>query len=269
MAFVSADILCVPRSVHPSLELYRIPLHSADDAASTNLQYSCALDLPRLDPSASISIEECRLDPRPIGRMADSHPFRYSSSETIMSFNMLIHIPFLTTPYSLIMHRRSLLAHLFQPNCGPYSELDKVPKPDPIPWQDWGPANTRWFSTQDMPSYLITTTSGQRYVQTTFDVESPIRLLDFNRFNVRRMSRFLQVSSPSAMIQPVTERSIFSERGVFVDEVWTSLPYVLYESKKLFIYDAVLMDQERILGLNVRFLLYHSPNFGIIQFAFR
>jgi hypothetical protein len=241
MAFVSEDILCLPRSVYPSLELYCIPSHSSDNAASKTLQYSCALDLPRLHAGADLSIMECRSDPSPRGCRAESHAFRYSPPEAIMVFNVIIHIPFLTSPYSLIVHRRTLLAHLL-PADSPMS------KPDPIPWPDWGPENTRLFSTDNMPNYLITTTSGQHYAQISIDSEeSPITVLDFNPYNVRRMAGCSQISSPDALVQPITERNKFSESGVFVDEVWTSLPYVLCESKRSFRYDAVLMDQERIL----------------------
>lgn len=52
-----------------------------------------------------------------------------------------------------------------------------------VPWNDWGPRYSRLLDSHDVPTRLITASSGERYVR--FAPDHRIHLLDFNPHHVR------------------------------------------------------------------------------------
>lgn len=95
---------------------------------------------------------------------------------------------------------------------------------------------------------------------------SPISVLDFNQDNVARYRDSVQPS----MFQDeqsegsstwggktlVTHASPLHPMTMFAKEYTSALPYVEVKSRKFYDYSAVLMDEEHILGLRVRHLIF-------------
>ena len=126
------------------------------------------------------------------------------------------------------------------------SALDVRP-PVVVPWMVWGPRATRWFHTDDIPTRWITTSAGQRCVVYSEgdgrQVKPSLTLFDFN------------VGSPSRPARSGSEPSEI--RGeMFVDPVSSSLPFETFTLRDLPVFDGVLMDEERLLGLRVSFVFF-------------
>ena len=194
----------------------------------------------------------CRSEPNPVGRGAsvqDNRPFNSSPEDALVLFNIYVHEQNSTRSFSFVVHRSALLA-LFKstpiPTRVPRWRTIAAPRnPTTIKWSQWGPPITRWFDMTDIPTRWITTSHGQRYV---FIVRSrQIYLLDFNPYSVKR---FQQSQSTSAGLRLVQDNTFISDS--YQENVMGSLPYVECLSHDRFRYDAVLMDEERIIGLEVR-----------------
>ena len=91
----------------------------------------------------------------------------------------------------------------------------------------------------------------------------PISVLDFNPYNVARFFVEGNGSGPERdqdTRQPIsgqaTRRLVKDSsqvhQGFFAEPVYSSLPYIETISSERYNYPAVLMDEERILGLRVR-----------------
>ena len=89
----------------------------------------------------------------------------------------------------------------------------------------------------------------------------PISVLDFNPYNVARFSVEGNRSGDHDTRQPISGRatrrlvkdsSQLIHPGFFAEPVYSSLPYIETISSERYNYPAVLMDEERILGLRVR-----------------
>ena len=129
--------------------------------------------------------------------------------------------------------------------------------PVPIPWVAWGPPITRWFPADSNSTRWITTTAGQRGVvfrQSRFEIGAcQYVVLDFNRDNIRRAEKKLE-SSPSIhkdRIKCFRDWEGVQPEGVFKDTVIGELPFVIYISEESHVWEGALMDEERVLGLQV------------------
>jgi hypothetical protein len=164
-----------------------------------------------------------------------------------------------------------------------------------LQWDAWGPPIARWLPTNGLATRWITVTSGQRFTTIASDATShpaPVCVYDFNPRTVRRVKQALArgerpfgISSGSSgsgdggdggleegewdivvhdemdMLDGKTKRGV----EVFDSVVSSGLPYVLSKSKEKFIFDAVMMDDDRILGIHVSlpfFLLSLSVGIG-------
>jgi len=135
------------------------------------------------------------------------------------------------------------------------SALD-VRAPVAVPWTFWGPRVTRWFHTDDIPTRWITTSAGQRCViySEGDGVEAKPSLTVFD-FNVG--------SSTSRATRSGAEPSQIGGE-MFSDPVSSSLPFVTFTLEDLPVFDGVLMDEERLLGLKVNlvFFLFYFGRLG-------
>lgn len=140
------------------------------------------------------------------------------------------------------------------------------------PWKSWGPLSTRWFNADDLATAFITTTAGQRCVQfvpsirNASDMPDTIAILDFNPWHVKladyeRKTHGLNIiligKEPSQSrehgndFDGELEENICPTYGAFEEDIIGRLPFVAYKLPEKWDYDAVLLDEERIMGIRV------------------
>jgi hypothetical protein len=83
---------------------------------------------------------------------------------------------------------------------------------------------------------------------------SPITVRDFNPYNIARYTE-PETDSIGGYRRLVIDPTLLEPRHVFTEDVWSALPYIEVVSRQRYDYTAVLMDEERILGLRVSVLL--------------
>jgi hypothetical protein len=111
----------------------------------------------------------------------------------------------------------------------------------------------------------ITTTTGQRIVTLEDRTPTPIVVRDFNPYAVRAARALAAASGESqqgdwSVQLPNGNRktlrvkdSVLTAGLLFKEDVRSSLPYVETVTQREYHYDGVMMDDERILGVKVRF----------------
>jgi hypothetical protein len=267
LVFLSEFVILHPCQEKESLDLYLIPPSSE----KMDAQLVQSLLLPAIDTNHYIGGMSCRGEPNPTGLGSSPmstfppRPFNNTADDSIVIITLDIqsHIGLLFRPFSLIVHRRSLLAYA-PPLTTWVCETLNITE-----WKKWGPSATRWFNADEVPTSWITTTSGQCYVQIASNAHeepAPIHILDFNPYHVRRLqAQGGSCSSATSEIRLVTEfdEDSFSEHGVFLEEVRSTLPYVECTSKELFTYNAVLIEEERIIGIRVCKTVCINPSFFV------
>jgi hypothetical protein len=116
----------------------------------------------------------------------------------------------------------------------------------PIPWEAWGPQNTRWFPGDDGHSL-----HGQRAVDTVTGVGNKrrLRVRDFNPSAVWRSAQGQMEKGWKC--RAVTTPSTMLTEGAYEKDVVSSLPYTEVVSEETFRTDTVLMDGSRLLLFEV------------------
>ncbi|CAA7261284.1 unnamed protein product [Cyclocybe aegerita] len=275
LVFLREDILVNPNIVRKSLDIYHIPPSSllSLPTASTSVRLLQSLILPSLKLGQRITSISCRSDPNPTANAAfpkytrPTRPYANDSSDAIMIMTLEVS-PFnrgSSRNYVMIVHRRALL-HL---------AISALPRKSGkgllnlVAWDTWGPPVTRWFNADDFSTVFITATSGQRYVQLTpserghprgSNIPLPrdtIHVLDFNPWHVHLARRN---PDPRELIVGVVdpkegekerEENICHAHEAFAQDIVGRLPYVRCTSEEKWeFYEAVLMDEERILGVS-------------------
>ena len=277
-SFLTEDTLVIPNLLQNNLEIMRIVVDESDDDVP-HLVPLCTLGLPPLASNASIIHLRCRAEPNPTGSgplivpAHSSRPFRDTAADAIVLFNLLTEDLtdqfFYRTPFTFIVHRRALIAHIppAQRSCAPFRAVAGA-ELTTVPWSAWGIPVTRWLRS-DPSSGWITTTAGQRAVMMEDGTSTPIIVRDFNPYavraalaqgrmqqecdhDVREKSRVL----PNGNKQTVkVEEVVIPAGSIFREDVRSALPYIETVTQTRYGYDGVLMDEERILGLEVRSLL--------------
>jgi hypothetical protein len=252
LLFLSPQILLLPKVEAGVFEFWKVP--STPDTAPTHP--IAALGLPILKEGHLISMLSCRGEPNPAGGGLpySTQPYNSSPMDAIIIFNLRVQgvgVVITGNTFSIFVHRRALLELCQDTTISPpQSDDDDTPV---IPWRRWGPAITRWLGTGVMPTRWITTTSGQRCVfrlAGTGDELSPIVVLDFNPTSVKRAA--VGILSVVKLQSKIVHRA-------FKMPIISNLPYVCFASPDVFNYDGILMDEERLIGLQVRSSLrFHS-----------
>jgi len=268
----------IPNLIQNTLEVAKIVIDPDD---TPHLVPLSVLHLPPLTRRASIVRLGCRAEPNPTGSSplaippASSRPFRDKPEDAIILFNVLIedvhlhagqfHFPE-TRPFTFIVHRRALLAHIPDAHRGhlPFRPApDPAPPPAHVPWATWGVAATRWFEGDPASMRWITTTAGQRSVTMEEGAPTPILVRDFNLYAVRAARARAIASGQSQrcnwnkklpngnQMTLKVEDSVLIAGSVFKEDVRSSLPYVEIVTQTEYRYEGVLIDEERILGLKV------------------
>jgi len=130
---------------------------------------------------------------------------------------------------------------------------------EPIPWEYWGPSNTRLFEYPPERPWRIGV-SGNRVLHSFFEVgktaEIKLRMLDFSQLAVeRRQGLGRVVKQPSTIV--------ISESGV-IQNLTTSLPYVEVTTERTFGYgelQTIWIDRDRIILFKKQFSRVCCPNF--------
>jgi hypothetical protein len=109
------------------------------------------------------------------------------------------------------------------------------------------------------------TTAGQRAVMLEDHMPTRIIVRDFNPYAVRAARVLAPASGQSQQgnwskqlpngnrVSLKVEDSVLTAGSIFEEDVSSSLPYVEIVTKGKYQYDGVMMDDERILGFQVRF----------------
>jgi hypothetical protein len=232
----------------------------------------CTLNLPPHAEHASIIGLTCSAEPNPTGSGSSpllvpapsSRPFRDTAADAVVLFNLLIkdmnphaaHFSRETRRFTFIVHRRALVAHI------PRAQLASAPfrsvpgaVPTVVPWDAWGVRVTRWFESGPASIRWITT-AGQRAVTMEDFTPSPIIVRDFNPHAVRAaLARKNSRVLPNGNRQVVKiEEDVIPAGSIFREDVRSALPYIETVTQTRYGYGGVLIDEERILGLEVRSL---------------
>lgn len=181
---------------------------------------------------------------------------------------------------NLLVHRDALLKAI-RSQAGPQNKVPSAINHGNIqegpanPWMQWAPGIVRWCAGDVNRSVRITTTSGQRFV--SLDTYKRLVVKDFNLHAVTHLRATLQPSRQLGELEMsdstrtrIVERNtspgenlecletVFSSDDMTIEE----MPYVetiLDLSSMGLVYDSVLLDEERIIGLMVcrhTFVLY-------------
>jgi hypothetical protein len=263
--FLSEDVVLLANVLNHCLDLFRIPPLDAATELPSVLEHECTLQLPAISPDHHLDEIHCGCRPHPPRystplpdtRACDGlPPFRNSGAAALCYFVLVIFLPDLRRhSCSLVARRGDLLALMPAViSCAEYGDISGT-RPEPLIWSEWGPPITRWFDSDDIATEYVTSTCGQRWVQISAGARlnpSPIRILDFNPYHVRRLGLGYQMETSTSNIRVQSSRELLQSSGLFEEEVWSELPYVECVSKEQFDYDDVMVDEERIVGLRVR-----------------
>ena len=270
LVFLSENVIVIPNTQTNTLEIW--------DIFSTNQipGPACILQLPELSPENSLFSITCRGEPNPIGRgsqFESDKPFYHSAHEAIILFHIRIRVH-LGDPvahqqlggdalhtYTLFVHRKAL-CEIYEQQCAETSSKSGDSfggDPIPIPWSAWGPPITRWFPADSSnATRWITTTAGQRgiFCGSHQAIACQYVVLDFNSESLQRAeSLSLDVKN---RIQCFRHWEAIQAEGVFKEPVIGELPFVICASESYYAWDGAMIDEERVLGLEVRTLTIFS-----------
>ena len=237
---MSPEILLVPNDTEAHLEVWKIP-KEVDQVPYQILH----LRLPSLSKGQFILDITCRSAPNPyIHDMpyAPPRPFHTSADNAIIVISPRFSSSGLI--FALFIHRRSLLDIMKE-----FSHVNTSSTVS-IPWSEWGPPISRWFDTNETRLAGGVAPAGLRwaFVDTSLGV-TDIRIYDFNPHNIYHWNA--QEDLPSWHII-ARKGDNFAHDGVFAEDVEMGLGCRVYVPTELFDFDAVLMDEERLLGYRVR-----------------
>ena len=235
----------------------------------------CVLHLPPFIQNTSLSNFYCRAEPNPTGSgplvisSRSDRPFHDKAEDAVIIFNFSYDHSFRTQRdwLTLIVHRRALLTPIPAAHraCAPFcSTPEPVPALVEVPWSIWGPPATRLFVGNPARMNFIETTTGQRAVMLEDRMPTPIIVRDFNPYAVRAARALASASGQSQQgnwskqlpngnrMSLKVEGTVLAAGPIFEEDVWSSLPYVEVVTQGEYRYDGVMMDDERIIGFQVR-----------------
>ncbi|KAN0135799.1 CNH domain containing protein [Lactarius tabidus] len=270
-SFLTEDTLVIPDPLQNNLEIVRIVVDESDDDIP-RLVPLCTLNLPPLAEHASIIALGCCARPNPTGSGSgpllvpapSSRPFRDTAADAIVHFQLVIkdmnphaaHFSRETRRFTFIVHRRALVAHIPRAHlaCAPFRSVPGA-APTVVPWDAWGVPVTRWFDSDPASMRSITDVAGQRAatMEDTMedDTPTPIIVRDFNPHAVRAaLAREKSRVLPNGNRQAVKmEEDVIPAGSMFREDVRSALPYIETVTQTRYGYEGVLIDEERILGL--------------------
>lgn len=221
LVFLREDILLNPNSIRQRFDIYYIPPSSSllPNGFYAEVRRIHYLQLPPMLQDRFITSFSCFCRPNPTANAEfpkyteEKRPYANNPKKAIARFDMTVRARDVATPdkFVMIVHRQALLdlvpTELIMEDSesaekdlavanGGNDENNNV-KPNPQPWESWGPPITRWFDGSEVSSIFASTNSGQRCVQFTVSkdqlanenqqgsVRDTMHILDFNPWNVR------------------------------------------------------------------------------------
>ncbi|KAJ7056765.1 hypothetical protein C8F01DRAFT_1154846 [Mycena amicta] len=271
LVFLTPDILIIPNSADPSLDVVFIP----PDGFSTpdNEFHIHCLRLPELQLGHTIYSFQCRGDPNPRssshGKSHQRASFLPSPSQGLLLFAFTTGselAPETTTDHMFVIPRGPFAAalapllHLALSHAHPGG-----PRGLDLPWDMWGPQHTRWLDATPIAKHYITTTCGSRLVAIAHDATvpgkaAPIRVFCFNEAAVDNAPK-LELDPKTIPRRPPS----FPSLDAFVERVFSYVPYVEIESKETFAFDTVIINNENIIG--VRFGGNNVSSLEVLHFG--
>ena len=266
LIFLSENLIVIPNAQTNALEIwdifstYQIP------------RPACILRLPELSPENLLLHITCRSEPNPIGsksKFEPDKPFFQSAHDAIMLFH--IHVQLgdpvalqqlgggMMHTYTFFVHRKAL-CEIYERECVEANNKsgDSLGGSDnnsiSIPWSSWGPPITRWFPADNTNSTRwITTTAGQRGIicGTHPGIARQYIVLDFNPESLRRAEILSSDANNSNRIQCFRYWDPIQAEGLFKEPVLGELPFSICASEGFYAWDGALIDEERVLGLEV------------------
>ncbi|KAF7327359.1 hypothetical protein MKEN_00313500 [Mycena kentingensis (nom. inval.)] len=267
--FVTPELLLIPNGHEPALDLICIP---PADTKTTELLPIHTLRLPELQFPCQIFALQCRGDPNPRtssfpyttsgpgSRARPAARFLPNPTQSILYFAFSTGSPLsdVTHEHVFVIPRAAFAASVLPL----LSALDPGVGAD-ISWLDWGRYHARFLDATSMSRHYITTTVGTRLVAIAPDARvkaAPIRLLYFNENVVEAHKHVLDMPGgmtemPTATLTVVPPDDLsapphFSSLESFTEAVASLVPYVEIESKEKFSFDAVIVNNENIIGVN-------------------
>lgn len=280
--FLREDLLLVPNTSACDFQVYHVP---ASSSSSPSIRLIFSLGLPPLANSMIIENIEAQCQPNPTQismfprHFPTKRPFMNDPTAAIIIFSISIiqHCAGSedtdAADFVLVVHRKSLLDLI------PFDFLeDPNALPTVIPWDSWGPPSTRWFDDDNFAVESIIYSHGQRFAQhlgsvaATNDFEDnndTLTIYDFNPWHVReaRLHKERAIAACDGRLRDFkidifggdeSERlallpaNICSAQKIFRFNIVGRLPYIRYSSSNWPNYEAVMIEEERLIGLQVR-----------------
>jgi hypothetical protein len=226
-------------------------------------------DVPRLFPLGTLNLSPLA-EPNPLQPPIPRHRDRRNRALQLANRRPhATHIFHETRPFTFIVHRRTLVARIprAQLACAPFRSVHGT-APTVVSWSEWGVPVTRWFESDPASIRWITTTAGQRAVTMEENTPTPIIVRDFNPYAVRAaLAREKSRILPNGNKQTLkAEEGVIPAGSMFREDVRSALPYIETVTQTRYGYEGVLIDEERILGLEVRSLSWcpRAPHLAIM-----
>ncbi|KAF9448678.1 hypothetical protein P691DRAFT_800388 [Macrolepiota fuliginosa MF-IS2] len=257
---LTRETFILPNAKTGELEYWRFP-----QSPSEPMQHQpfFVLSLPQLASDGAFQYFSCRIEPNP-GTQSYSalKPFCNDPDKAIVTFIFAVELAGSALPrvhFTLFVHRTFLVGC---PNkFSAFMSSDGQPKP--VPYDEWGPSACRWFNINDFQAEWLETTFGQRCIAPPPDTEAaPLTLFDFSPIGV---------AMALATENPPTEKTetydlpceprfrakfviqsmdpLDDPYGCFENTVYSSLPYIVYTSQDKYSFNALLLDEESVLGI--------------------
>lgn len=241
-----------------SLELWAVPAALESMPAGPEI----SLKLPQLIRNGKYHSVKVEYNPKGPEIQSSEQLFDSSFSDSVVMLQVMIQLDALGGDQTeflyehhemfLFVPRRALLQQI--PLAGQTGPRERV-------WADWGPPVSRWIEAGPFAGYWPTIMCGQQCVLRNMvlsDTPSSFLLLDFNPYTYRK-ARLQQAEeggrSPRNPLVEAVEASTneFAELDIFEEGVDSQLGYVVTESRQEYTYDGLMIDEEWIVGIHVRF----------------
>ncbi|KAF9441393.1 hypothetical protein P691DRAFT_715188 [Macrolepiota fuliginosa MF-IS2] len=174
---LTTHIFLLPNERSGELECWRIPQSPPE---LTHHQPFFVLSLPRLHSGNTFQSIDPRVEPNLGNRLSDaSKPFYTNPHHAIVIFMVLIRSSRISLypGFTFFIHRSSLVEYVDKFSA--FASFNH--RPEPVPYDEWGPPVCRWLNVDD--TSWIATTFGQRYVAPPLEAGidgAPLTILDFN-----------------------------------------------------------------------------------------
>ncbi|KDQ14103.1 hypothetical protein BOTBODRAFT_66287 [Botryobasidium botryosum FD-172 SS1] len=263
----------------PMIEIYQVhddnthPLYPRPIHCATFL-------LPRIRDHIQVVEFLGRSEPPPVHQSFRSQqrprPFHFASEDRIFCFFLDIRREIDAGPHALMFTRSSTLSNYTNYLSTDHGHARR------IPWEEWGPPNTRWLegnfaSTSDHTCYVYGSRFAHR-VSSSYDGDDDeipipelqtIDMFDFNPYAVEHEVRNGAAgdggegtgedgstkydAALGITYRSITSPSIIPAGSLFVDDVHSSLPYREIHKVVKYAEDfSVLMDEENLIFLTER-----------------